>query len=82
MIQLYDRDTLFEEVAFVAYHFGWSHNEVLELPHWERHKWCEEISAINDRMNDGEAPSRNEPNQGSILDDSEGTVLSNSLEDL
>lgn len=83
MIQLHDRDTLFEEVAFVAYHFGWSHDEVLELPHWERHRWCEEISTINERMNDDDAdPSGNNAQSGSILDDSDGTVLSNSLDDL
>ena len=38
---------LFEEVAFVAYHFGWDHRDVLEMPHWERRRWCEEISRIN-----------------------------------
>jgi len=35
----------------VAYHFNWSHDEVLEMPHWERHRWCEEISTINERRN-------------------------------
>jgi hypothetical protein len=80
VIQLYDRETLFEEVAFVAYHFGWSHDEVLELPHWERHRWCEEISTINERMNDGSETSDSQ--SGSILDDSDGTVLQNSLEDM
>ncbi|EMA35145.1 DUF6760 family protein [Halobiforma nitratireducens] len=87
MIQLYDRDTLYEEVAFVAYHFGWSRDEVLSLPHWERHRWCEEISEINERMNDGTPSAPQEQSQpeqsGSILgDDGEGTLLQNSLEDL
>ncbi|THE64829.1 hypothetical protein D8Y22_10680 [Salinadaptatus halalkaliphilus] len=87
MIQLYDRETLYEEVAFVAYHFGWSHDEVLALPHWERHRWCDEISEINERMN--EAPSRTQQRQnqhgqsGSILEDEgDGIVLQNALEDL
>ncbi len=48
-----DPDRLFEEVAFVAYHFNWSHDEVLSLPHWERQRWCSEISRINERMNEG-----------------------------
>ncbi|ARS88992.1 DUF6760 family protein [Natrarchaeobaculum aegyptiacum] len=85
MIQLYDRETLYEEVAFVAYHFGWNHDTVLELPHWERHRWCEEISKINERMNDGPPPSPQleDTHSGSILeDDGKGTVLQNSLEDL
>ena len=42
---------LYEEVAFVAYHFGWSHDEILDMPHWERHRWCDEISDINDQRN-------------------------------
>ena len=35
----------------MAYHFGWSHAEILEMPHWERHRWCDEISDINDKRN-------------------------------
>jgi hypothetical protein len=48
----YPIDRLYEEVAFVAYHFGWSHETVLTMPHWERRRWCEEISRINERMNE------------------------------
>jgi hypothetical protein len=43
-------DRLYEEVAFVAYHFGWSHETVLTMPHWERQRWCREISRINERV--------------------------------
>ena len=46
----YPTDQLFEEVAFVAYHFNWSHREILALPHWERRRWCAEISRINDQI--------------------------------
>jgi len=35
----------------VAYHFNWSHDEILGMPHWERHRWCDEISTINDKLN-------------------------------
>ena len=45
-----------EEVAFIAYHFHWSHDEILRMEHRDRQKWCEEISRINRRMNE-------EPNQ-------------------
>jgi hypothetical protein len=48
----YHLDRVYEEVAFVTYHFGWAHDDVLALPHWERRRWCEEISRINERMND------------------------------
>lgn len=49
----YPTDRLYEEVAFVAYHFNWGHEAVLEMPHWERRRWCEEITRINERMNEG-----------------------------
>lgn len=26
---------------------------MLSLPHWERQRWCEQISAINDELNAG-----------------------------
>lgn len=48
----YPIEQLYEEVAFVAYHFNWGHREVLDLPHWERRRWCAEISRINERMSD------------------------------
>lgn len=48
----YPLDQLYEEVAFVAYHFSWSHDDVLNIPHWERRRWCEEISKINEKMNE------------------------------
>ena len=49
-------EQLFEEAAFVAYHFNWSQAEVLEMPHWERRRWCEEISRINERINEAGEP--------------------------
>lgn len=84
MIHLHDPDDLFEEVAFVAYHFGWSRQEVLEMAHWERKRWCEEISDINERMNDGTTPTQqSDDSGGSFLDaDDGGRVLSKSLDDL
>lgn len=35
----------------MAYHFNWSREAVLAMPHHERQRWCEEISAINERIN-------------------------------
>lgn len=43
----YPLATLYEEVAFIAYHFHWSHEEIMNLEHRDRQRWCEEISKIN-----------------------------------
>ena len=37
-------DRLFEEVAYVAYHFHWSHDEVMRLEHHER--WRVPLHAV------------------------------------
>ena len=47
----YPESQLFEEVAFIAYHFNWGHETILQMPHWERRRWCEEINRLNERMN-------------------------------
>jgi hypothetical protein len=43
---------LFEEVAFIAYHFHWSNQEIMALEHADRRRWVEAISSINRRMNE------------------------------
>ena len=48
----YPIKSLYEEVAFLAYHFHWAPEDVLNLEHAERRRWVEEISAINQRIND------------------------------
>ncbi|VTU28829.1 DUF6760 family protein [Variovorax sp. RA8] len=47
----YPLPALYREVAFIAYHFHWSPQEVLTLEHAQRQRWVEEISAINERAN-------------------------------
>lgn len=42
-------DRLFEEAAFVAYYLGWDPEQVLDLPHAERRRWCAEVSKINEQ---------------------------------
>jgi hypothetical protein len=44
---------LYEEVAFLAYHFHWSADAILEMEHVDRRRWVREVSAINQRMNEG-----------------------------
>ncbi|NTU41454.1 MAG: hypothetical protein HGA78_00060 [Nitrospirales bacterium] len=46
----YPLTRLYEEVAFIAYHFHWSHDEIMAMEHRERQKWVEEISKINRRL--------------------------------
>ena len=48
----YPLEPLYEEVAFVAYYFHWSHDEVLSLEHAERRRWVQQISGINERLNE------------------------------
>lgn len=45
-------DRMFEEVAYIAYHFHWPHHEILGLEHAERRRWVDEIAAINERLNE------------------------------
>ena len=48
-------ERLFEEVAYVAYHFHWPREEVLTLDHLERRRWVAEIARINERLNEAAA---------------------------
>ena len=41
---------LYEEMAFIAYHFHWSSEELMTLEHAERRRWCQQISSINRRF--------------------------------
>jgi uncharacterized protein DUF6760 len=43
----YPADQALEEVAFIAYHFHWSREESMCLPHRERRRWVAEISRMN-----------------------------------
>jgi hypothetical protein len=48
----YATDRLFEEVAYVSYHFHWSLEEILDLEHRDRQRFVEEIAAINRRISE------------------------------
>lgn len=47
----YPLKLLYEEVAFVAYHFHWGADAVLSMEHADRRRWVREISGINERRN-------------------------------
>ena len=48
-----DVDRLYEEVAYIAYHFHWSQDDLLDLEHAERRRYAQEISRINTRIANG-----------------------------
>ena len=43
----YPLNSLYEEVAFVAYHFHWPREEIYTMPHPERREWTEQINRLN-----------------------------------
>jgi hypothetical protein len=43
-----------EEVSFIAYHFHWSKDKILDMTHKERRDWAKEISEINEKINKGD----------------------------
>ena len=44
---------IYQEVAYVAYHFHWSLEAILDLEHAERLRYVAEIASINDRISQG-----------------------------
>ena len=48
----YAPDRLYQEVAYVAYHFHWGLDDILDLEHPERQRFVTEIARINTRMSE------------------------------
>ncbi len=46
----YPSDRLSEEVAYLAYHFHWGHDEIMRMEHRERQSWVGEVASINRRL--------------------------------
>lgn len=46
----YAADRLYEEVAYVAYHFHWPLDAILDLEHPTRRRFIDEIASINRRI--------------------------------
>ena len=46
----YAPDRLYEEVAYVAYHFHWSMDEILDMQHPLRQRFVGEIGRFNRRI--------------------------------
>lgn len=49
----YAADRLYSEVAYVAYYFHWSLDDILDLEHPVRQRFAEEIGRINRRVSQG-----------------------------
>jgi hypothetical protein len=41
-----------EEVAYIAYHFHWPIDSILDLEHRDRMNWVTQIAALNRRANE------------------------------
>lgn len=50
----YAAERLYEEVAYVAYHFHWSLDEIMDLEHADRQRFVDEIASINRRLSEEE----------------------------
>jgi hypothetical protein len=49
----YAPDRMYEEVAYVAFHFHWPLAEILDLEHPVRRRFVNEIGKINQRSSRG-----------------------------
>ncbi|WP_276203018.1 DUF6760 family protein [Herbaspirillum rhizosphaerae] len=43
----YPVDRIHEEVAFIAFHFHWPPERLMQMEHGERRQWVEQVSRIN-----------------------------------
>lgn len=57
----YGTERLVEEVSYVAYHFGWSLAEILDLEHPLRQAFVAQIGHINERLAEAAGASRPTP---------------------
>jgi hypothetical protein len=48
----YAVNRLHEEIAYVAYHFHWSLDEIIDLEHATRQRFVGEIARINERLSE------------------------------
>jgi hypothetical protein len=39
-------------MAYIAYHFHWTPERIMALEHADRIRWAQQISRINERMNE------------------------------
>ncbi len=47
----YPSEQLLEEVAYLAYHFHWSHDQIMTMEHRDRQQWVAQVAQINQKLN-------------------------------
>ncbi len=48
----YATNRLHEEIAYVAYHFHWPLDDIIDLEHATRQRFVSEIASINERLSE------------------------------
>jgi hypothetical protein len=48
----YAPDRIYREVAYVAFHFHWPLDDILDLEHGQRRRYVSEIADINTRLSE------------------------------
>jgi hypothetical protein len=49
----YAVDRVYEEIAYVAFHFHWPLEEILDMEHPVRRRFVDEIGRLNRRLSQG-----------------------------
>ena len=49
---VYPLDRLYEEMAYIAHHFHWPYDQIMQMDHYERQRWVDQIVTINTEFND------------------------------
>lgn len=57
----YPLERLFEEIAYIAYHFNWDQDRIMSMEHRDRQRWVSEIARINKRMNEESGTKERNP---------------------
>ncbi len=47
----YPLESLFKEVAYLAYYFHWPHESIMNMDHRHRLEWVGELGDINEAIN-------------------------------
>ena len=47
---VYPLDRLHEEIAFIAHHYHWPYDQIVNMDHAERRCWVDEITATYVRL--------------------------------
>lgn len=50
-MNLHPPGELYRQLSFISYYFHWGLEDIMELPHLERERFCREISQINRQAN-------------------------------